>query len=190
MNLGYIRVSTKKQDEKRQEIILNPYKIDKKYIDKSTGKNIDREQLNKLIIESQKNDIVYIESISRLSRNVDDLRKIIETMNDKGVVIHFIKEGIVTNSSIYKLLITIFGAIAEMERETIQIRVIEGMAKAKKYGTKSGKLIGRPPTKLPEDFKKYYKMFISKKINKVEFSRLIKVTRPTLNKYIDMYEKM
>ena len=189
MNLAYIRVSTKNQDEKRQKMILqSSYRIDKYYIDKATGKNSDREQLNKLLFESKKDDIIYIESISRLSRNVNDTRQLIETLNNKGVELHFIKEGITTNSSMYKLLLTIFSAIAEMERETIQQRVIEGMEKARRYGTKSGKMIGRPPAKLPDDFQKYYKMLLSSKINKVECSRLLKISRPTLNKYIKIFE--
>ena len=91
MNYSYERVSTRNQDERRQEISLENYKIDRKYIDKLSGKNADRPQLNKLMLEAKKGDNIYIEAISRLGRNVDDLRRLTEYFKEKGVTLHFIK---------------------------------------------------------------------------------------------------
>lgn len=117
MNYSYERVSTIKQDEKRQEMALEHIKINKRYIDKVTGKSADRPKLNKLKLEAKKTDNVYCESISRLGRNVDDLRSLCEFFKEKGVVVHFIKEGFNTNGDTYKFLLTMLGAVAEMERE-------------------------------------------------------------------------
>ena len=113
MNYAYLRVSTDKQDEKRQEMSLSHINIHKKYIDKLSGKNTDRPKLNQLQLDSNVNDNIFCESISRLGRNVDDLRKLVEYFKDKGVIVHFIKEGFNTNGTTYKFLLTILGAVAE-----------------------------------------------------------------------------
>jgi DNA invertase Pin-like site-specific DNA recombinase len=187
MNYSYERVSTLHQDERRQEISLNAYKIDKKFVDKATGKNTDRPALNKLMLEAQKGEHIYIESISRLGRNVDDLRYLCEYFKGKGITVHFIKEGLTTDGTTYKFMLTILGAVAEMEREQIVERVREGVQKAKKYGTKSGKPIGRPAAELPKDFKKYYDKWESNEITAVEFAKLLQVSRATLYRYINIY---
>ncbi|QUI25938.1 recombinase family protein (plasmid) [Vallitalea pronyensis] len=189
MNYAYQRVSTKRQDVKRQEISLDNYKIDKKYIDKASGKNMDRIQLNKLKLVVQQGDNIYVESISRLGRNVNDLRELGDYFVKKGAVVHFIKEGFSTNSNMYKFYLTILGAVAEIELENTNERVREGIKKAKLYGTKSGRSIGRPPiTKLPPNFEKYYDKCISDEITKVEFAKLMEVSRRTIYRYIDFYK--
>lgn len=191
MNISYERVSTIKQDVRRQKLSLDKYNIDKKYIDKASGKNIvDRPQLNKLMNEVNPGDNIYVESISRLGRNVDDLRKLTEYFREKEVIVHFLKEGFNTDGNMYKFLLTILGAVAEMEREITISRIKEGMEKAKKYGTKSGIAIGRPIRRLPKDFKKYYIKWKNKEIKAVEFARLINVSRSTLYRYINDYEKL
>jgi len=86
-------------------------------ITKLIGKNADRPQLNKLMVEAKKGDNIYIESISRLGRNVDDLRKLCDYFVSKEVTIHFIKEGFTTDGKMYKFMLTILGAVAEMERD-------------------------------------------------------------------------
>lgn len=191
MNISYERVSTIKQDVRRQELSLDNYNIEKKYIDKASGKNTsDRPQLKRLMNEVKAGDNIYVESISRLGRNVDDLRKLTNFFRDKEVVVHFLKEGFSTDGNMYKFLLTILGAVAEMEREITILRIQEGIEKAKKYGTKSGISIGRPIRKLPKDFKKYYIKWKKKEIKAVEFARLIKVSRATLYRYIADYEKL
>lgn len=189
MNLSYERVSTVKQDERRQEISLSAYKIDKKFVDKATGKNTDRPALNKLMLEARKGDNIYVESISRLGRNVDDLRQLVEYFKEKGVTVHFVKEGFNTDGNMYKFMLTILGAVAEMERELIVERVKEGIEKAQKYGTKSGNPIGRPERTLPDNFEKYYKKWNDNEITGVEFAKLLQVSRATLYRYIKQYEK-
>lgn len=191
MNISYERVSTVKQDVRRQELSFDNYSIEKKYIDKASGKNTyDRPQLKILMNEVKPGDNIYVESISRLGRNVDDLRKLTKFFREKEVVVHFLKEGFSTNGNMYKFLLTILGAVAEMEREITVLRIKEGIEKAKKYGTKSGISIGRPIRKLPKDFKKYYFKWKEKEIKAVEFARLINVSRSTLYRYINDYENL
>lgn len=188
MNYSYERVSTVKQDEKRQEIALSNVKIDKRFIDKLSGKNTNRPELNKLMLSANKGDNIYCESISRLGRNVDDLRNLCSYFIEKGVVIHFIKEGFSTTGSSYKFLLTILGAVGEMERELIVDRVREGVEKAKIYGTKSGKPIGRPERTISKDFEKYYKKWKANEITAIEFAKLLNISRSTLYRYIKEYE--
>ncbi len=190
MNFAYKRVSTEKQDLRRQEEAFKSIKVDREYCDKLTGSKADRPQLNKLRLEAQAGDNIYVESISRLGRNVDDLRQIVREFKDKEVTVHFIKEGFNTgnNNNMFKFMLTILGAVAEMERELTVERIREGMAKAKRYGTRSGRPVGRPPREIPASFKKYYPMWKSSEIKATDFARLIGVSRPTLYKYIEIHE--
>jgi len=128
-----------------------------------------------------------VESISRLGRNVDDLRQIVQEFKDKDVTVHFIKEGFNTgnNNNMFKFMLTILGAVAEMERELAVERIKEGMAKAKRYGTRSGRPIGRPPRQIPASFKKYFPMWKDKDISATDFAKVLGVSRPTLYKYIE-----
>jgi DNA invertase Pin-like site-specific DNA recombinase len=146
MNFAYKRVSNKKQDLRRQEEAFKGIQIDREYCDKLTGSTADRPQLNKLRLEAKKGDRVYVKSISRLGRNVDDLRLIVQELKDKDITVHFIKEEFNTGSgnNMFKFMLTILGAEAEMECELTVERIREGMAKAKRYGTRSGRPIGRP----------------------------------------------
>ncbi|WP_253205870.1 recombinase family protein [Clostridium estertheticum] len=139
MIYSYERVSTVNQGEKRQEIVLSNIKIEKRLIDKMSGKNADRPELNKLKIAAKKGDNIYIESISRLGRNVEELWQLCDDFTDKGVTVHFVKEGVTTVGNSYKFMLTILGAVGEMEREIIVDRVNEGIQKVRIFGTKSGK---------------------------------------------------
>lgn len=195
MIVKYLRVSTTKQDIARQEIQLDKLgiKFDKEYIDKITGKTKERPQLNKMIVETSEGDTVYCESISRLGRSLKDLIDIIEQLVNKGVRVIIVKEGIDTSSSTYKLLLAVFGGVAEMERETIQERVLQGVEKCKATGeTKTGRWFGREEKKaeyLPKEFNKYYKKMINKEISKVEMTKLLGCGRATLYRWIKLYEE-
>lgn len=191
----YERVSTNKQSVGRQEMILDKLgvKFDRTYTDKTSGKSIDRPQLNQLKLDVINGDIIYVESISRLGRNVDDLRAICDFFNSKGVTVYFVKEGINTSGDGYKFILTILGAVAEMERETTVERVQQGVQRCKETGvTKTGKWFGRENKTvddLPKDFKKYYIKMINKEISKVEMAKLLECGRATLYRWIELYEK-
>lgn len=195
MIVKYMRVSTTKQDIGRQDIQLDKLGIafDREYIDKMTGKTKERPQLNRMIVEVKEGDTVYCESISRLGRSLKDLIEIIEQLVNKGVRVVIVKEGIDTISSTYKLLLAIFGGVADMERETIQERVIQGIEKCKVTGeTKTGNWFGRKEKQveeLPKSFKKYYKQMQEKQITKVEMAKLLGCGRATLYRWIKLYEE-
>ncbi len=173
--------------------------FDKEYIDKVSGKDANRPKLNKMINEVRKGDIIYCESISRLGRNVDDLREICKVLGDKGVVVHFVKEGFNTSGSTYLFLLTVLGAVAEMEREMTQERVNQRVSQLvfekNEYGiinTKSGKWFGREKKtieSLPKNFKKYYLQMKDKQITKVEMAKLLQCGRATLYRWIKLYEE-
>lgn len=156
MIVKYLRVSTIKQEQTRQEYQLDKLgiKFQKVYEDKITGSTKDRPSLSKMILELSEGDTVYCESISRLGRDLKDLIDIIDTLVKKGVRVVIVKEGIDTNSSTYKLLLAIFGGVAEMERETIQERTQQSINALKEtreetgeIKTKSGKWFGREEKK-------------------------------------------
>ncbi len=132
-----------------------------------------------------------MESISRPVRNADNLRQVVQEFKDKGITIHFIKEGFNTGNgnNMFKFMLTILGAVAEMERELTVERIREGIAKAKRYGTRSGRPIGRPQRKVPASFKKFYPMWKDGEITATDFARLIDVSRPTLYIYIKEHEE-
>lgn len=199
MIVKYLRVSTLNQEQTRQDHQLEKLgiKFDKSYEDKITGKTKERPQLNKMLEEVQKGDIVYCESISRLGRNLKDLIEIIDYLVNKGVRVVIVKEGIDTNSSTYKLLLAVFGGVAEMERETIQERTlqsIEALKEAKEQGeikTRSGKWFGREEKtvdQLPKEFKKLYDRMKRKDINKLEMAKILNCSRATLYRWIKLYE--
>jgi DNA invertase Pin-like site-specific DNA recombinase len=188
MNLAYQRVSTVNQDLRRQQAAFDHLKIDRVYQDKQTGSNLDRPSLNQLRLDVHHGDNIYCESISRLGRNVDELRQLVEEFKEAGVTVHFIKEGLSTSGQTYKFMLTVLGAMAEFEREVTNERVREGMVKAKRYGTRSGKPIGRPGRQLPAGFDKYYPKWKAKEISAVEFARLLQVSRASLYNYIKLRE--
>lgn len=128
MIYGYLGAGTDKQDEGRQEEALKGYEIDHYFLDKISGKNTTgRPELRKMLLAVKKGDRIITESISRLGRNVVDLRNVVEQVVDKGAVVHFIREGLTTEGSTYKFLLTILGAVAEMDRENINQNVKQGL---------------------------------------------------------------
>ena len=139
MKVGYIRVSTKEQNEERQVRLLNEHGVEKAFVEKISGKNADREQLNEMINFAREGDVVYTESISRIARNTKDLLNIIETLTEKGVEFVSVKENIDTTTPTGKFMLTVFGALATLERETILERQAEGIAIAKEQGKFKGK---------------------------------------------------
>lgn len=141
MLLGYIRVSTEEQNEERQTraLLERGVEEDGLFIDKKSGKNTEREQLKALLSYCRKGDTVITESISRIARNTKDLLSIVEALQQKGVHFVSLKESIDTTTPQGKFMLTIFGAMAELERENILERQREGIQIAKEQGLYQGK---------------------------------------------------
>ena len=154
MKLFYCRVSTEQQNEERQIKAAEQLGIDKEniYIDKQSGKNTERKELKRLLAFCRKGDIVYCESISRIARNTKDLLNIVDELQDKEVHFVSLKEQRDTSSPQGKFVLTLFGALAELERDCILERQAEGIEIAKAQG----KYKGRQPKKI--DQKAFIKM--------------------------------
>lgn len=145
MKIGYIRVSTQEQNTIRQEVLMEQLGVEQVFIDRLSGKNTNRPELKKLLSFVRKGDTVIVESISRFARNTRDLLELVELLSEKEVAFVSQKESIDTTTPTGKFMLTIFGAVAELEREYILQRQREGIAIAKSQG----KYKGRPRTEYP-----------------------------------------
>ena len=148
MNIGYIRVSTEEQNTARQEVLLHELGVDEVFIDKASGKSTDRPELRRMMEYVRKGDTVIVESISRFARNTRDLLDLVEQLTAKEVEFVSKKEAIDTTTPTGKFMLTVFAAVAELEREYILQRQREGIAIAKKQG----KYTGRKPLPVPDNF--------------------------------------
>ena len=139
MIVFYGRVSTLEQNEARQLKTAEEVKADKVYIDKASGKNTDREQLKEMLSFVREGDTVIVSDFSRIARNTKDLLNIVDILNSKSVDFISIKEKIDTTTPQGKFMLTVFGAMAELERETILQRQREGIEIAKAQGKYKGR---------------------------------------------------
>lgn len=174
MKIGYIRVSTAEQNTMRQEILLKELGVDELFIDKASGKNTDRPELKRLLTYVRQGDTVIVESISRFAHNTRDLLKLIEQLTAKCVEFISRKEAIDTTTPTGKFMLTIFGAVAELEREYILQRQHEGIAIAKEQG----KYKGRKPIVHPE-FDKVVSKWKSGNMTAVEAMRRLNMKPST-----------
>lgn len=147
MKVGYIRVSTQEQNEARQEEMLKAYGVEQTFKDKASGKNTDRPDFKKMMNFVRAGDTVIVESISRIARNTRDLLFIISDLINKGVEFVSLKEAIDTSTAQGRFMLTVFGAMAELERESILERQREGIAIAKA----EHRYKGRKPVEVNED---------------------------------------
>lgn len=145
MKIGYIRVSTQEQNTVRQEVLMESLGVDEVYIDRVSGKSTQRPELQKMMEYVRHGDTVIVESISRFARNTRDLLELVEQLTAKGVEFVSQKEAIDTTTPSGKFMLTIFGAVAELERDYILQRQREGIAIAKSQG----KYKGRKPIERP-----------------------------------------
>lgn len=139
MKIGYVRVSTQEQNTIRHEVIMRSLGVDQLYIDRASGKNADRPELRKMLTYVRQGDTVIVESISRFARNTRDLLDLVEQLSAKHVEFVSQKEAIDTATPTGKFMLTIFGAVAELEREYILQRQREGIAIAKEQGRYTGR---------------------------------------------------
>lgn len=181
MRVAYLRVSTIEQNEARQRVALEKYDIEKWFIDKASGKDTNRPQLNELLDFVRKDDIVYIHDFSRLARSLVDLLTIIDTLNKKGVILKSNKENLDTSTPTGKLMLTMIGAINEFERANLLERQREGIAIAKS----EGKYKGRQVKAISEEaFNEAYNKYKSREITKGKFAESLNISRPTLDKLL------
>lgn len=148
MKVFYARVSTEEQNEARQLEMAKAQDVDERYIfvDKQSGKNTERAELKRMLSFLREGDVVIVESISRIARNTRDLLNIVDELQKKGVDFISLKESIDTSTPQGKFMLTVFGAMAELEREQILQRQKEGITIARA----EGKYKGKPKMKIDE----------------------------------------
>jgi len=131
------------------------------FLEKQSGKDTNRPVLQSLMNKVQRGGIVVVESISRFARNTRDLLGLVEKLTQKGVEFISLKEHIDTTTPTGRFTLTVFAAVAELEREHILQRQAEGIAAAKARGVH----LGRPIKKPPENFIEVAKLWERSEIN-------------------------
>lgn len=182
---GYSRVSTAEQNEARQVEALLKQGIDREDIitDKASGKDTDRPGLKALLDKVRAGDTVVVLSIDRLGRNTKDVLNIVEVLQNKGVKLVSIHEGLDSSTPMGKCVLTILASFAELERANILERQIEGIAIAKR----EGRFQGRRPKELPE-LTSIYEEWRRGDLSSVRAAKLLGVSRSTFYRRVKQHE--
>ena len=168
---GYIRVSSRDQNEDRQLIALKEVGVPEKniYLDKQSGKDFNRPQYKKLLRKLKKDDLLYIKSIDRLGRNYEEIQQQWRLLTkEKGIDIVVLDMPLLDTrrgkdlmgTFLSDIVLQVLSFVAENERTNIRQRQAEGIAAAKAKGVK----FGRPPLPLPDNFYEVHKAWRNKKI--------------------------
>lgn len=168
---GYIRVSSRDQNEDRQWIALHEAGVPEEnvYPDRQSGKDFNRPQYQKLLRKLKKDDLLYIKSIDRLGRNYEEIQRQWRLLTkEKGVDIVVLDMPLLDTrrgkdlmgTFLSNIVLQVLSFVAENERTSIRQRQAEGIAAAKAKGVQ----FGRPPTPLPENFAEVHKAWRSRKM--------------------------
>lgn len=181
MIFNYIRVSTTDQNTERQ---LLDIPCDRAYIEKISGKNTDRPELQAMLLNIRSGDILNIHEMSRLARNTRDLLNLVEEITAKGATIIFHKENLTFKGDgkqdpYQKMMMTMLGAVAELERNLILERQREGIALAKLHGKYKG---GQP--KLTAQQVKEIKALVNNRTPITQIARQYNISRRTVYNYL------
>ena len=182
--VGYVRVSTLDQNPERQ---LDQVTLDRVFTDKASGKDTSRPQLAELLAFVRDGDTVVVHSMDRLARNLDDLRKLVQQLTQRGVCVEFVKESLTftgEDSPMSQLLLSVMGAFAEFERALIRERQREGIALAKKRGAYNG----RKKTLTREQVAELQKRAGSGE-SKTTLARDFAINRDTVYRYLRSYDE-
>lgn len=191
MRIGYVRVSTKEQNEARQLQSMKDSGVEKIYMDKQSGKDFERPQYQKMISELKEGDVVVLHSLDRLGRNYDciieEWHRITKEIKADIVVLDMplldttTRGNDLTGKFVSDMVLQILSYVAANERENIRKRQAEGIAIAKAQGKyKGGKKKEIDKDIYEENLAKYK----SGEITKMQFADALGVSRPTLDKII------
>ena len=178
---GYIRVSTKEQNEDRQLIAMNEANVppENVYMDKQSGKDFNRPNYKRLLRKLRRDDVLYIKSIDRLGRNYEEIQQQWRVITkDKGVDICVIDMPLLDTRRGKDL-------VAESERTNIRQRQAEGIAAAKARGVR----FGRPPEPLPKNFYANYQKWRAGKISGTAAARACKMPLSTFRYRAESVDK-
>ncbi|MBE0459846.1 recombinase family protein [Pseudoalteromonas sp. S201] len=138
---GYARVSTSQQslEVQKKALLKEGVRSSRIFSDVGSRANLDREGLNLLRIKVEEGDLVLVTRLDRLGSDTSEMIKLIKEFSELGVYIRFIKEGLSTEGTMGKMVVTILSAVADAERERILERTNEGRIDAKSKGIKFGR---------------------------------------------------
>jgi DNA invertase Pin-like site-specific DNA recombinase len=177
--VGYIRVSTLDQNTERQ---LDGIVLDKVFTDKASGKDTNRPELQRALEYLREGDTLVVHSMDRLARNLDDLRKIVQDLSQKGIPVEFVKERLTftgEDSAMSTLLLSVMGAFAEFERALLRERQREGIALAKRKGVYKGRKFSLTADRIAELRKR-----VATGEKKAVVARDFHISRQTLYSYL------
>lgn len=193
---GYIRVSSRDQNEDRQLIALKELAIPEKniFIDKQSGKDFKRPQYRKMIRRVRKDDLLYIKSIDRLGRNYAEILEQWRILTkDKGIDIVVLDMPLLDTrrgkdlmgTFLSDIVLQVLSFVAENERTNIRQRQAEGIAAAKARGVR----FGRPPSRLPDNFHDVYQRWKNGKIPGTSAAKECNMPLSTFRYRAEIYEK-
>ena len=182
MRIGYVRVSTLEQHEERQKVELTEKAhVEKIFLDKLSGKDTDRPQLQAMLEFAREGDTLYVSEFSRLARSTKDLLDIVQQLKEKQVQVISLKESFDTSTPAGELAMTMFAAIATFERKIMLERQREGIALAKAQG----KYRGRKEAKKPSNWQVLVAKYQCREIPSVSYLvNLCGCSRPTVYKWL------
>lgn len=179
MKVGYVRVSSLTQNTARQEVLMQELGVERVFIDRQSGKDTTRPELKRMMDFVREGDVVIVESISRFARNTRDLLELVEQLSEKKVEFISKKESLDTSTPSGRFVLTIFGAVAQLEREYMLQRQKEGIAIAKQ----EGKYKGRKPVDRPE-LNVVIASWERGEITAVEAMRRLKISKTTFYRIV------
>ena len=193
---GYIRVSSRDQNEDRQLIAMREIDVPEKniYTDKQSGKDFERPQYKKLVRKLKRDDLLYIKSIDRLGRNYEEIQNQWRFLTkEKGVDICVIDMPLLdtrrgkdlVGTFLSDIVLQVLSFVAENERVNIRQRQAEGIAAAKARGVR----FGRPPRPLPENYHSAYQRWKAGKITGTAAARECGMPLSTFRYRAAIYEK-
>ena len=193
---GYIRVSTREQNENRQILALKDLSIPEKnlFIDKQSGKDFERPQYRKMVRKLKKDDLLYIKSIDRLGRNYSEILEQWRILTkEKGIDIVVLDMPLLDTrrgkdlmgTFLSDIVLQVLSFVAENERTNIRQRQAEGIAAAKARGIR----FGRPPKSLPENFHHLYQQWKNGKITGTAAAKACGMPLSTFRYRAEIYEK-
>ena len=185
MNKAYWRLSHKDRIESgngwvRQEFLFKDIHVDKVYKDVISGAKRERPELDRMLEELEEGDVIYIASIDRLSRSTKDLLDIVGIIRDKGAYLVSIKDSWLDtreSNPMSEFLLTVMGAMGQLERDMITARIQEGVKAAQARGVKFGR-----PRGWSKEVQKAVKMYLKGGKSMREVEKLTGVSRSTISK--------
>ena len=193
---GYVRVSSRDQNEDRQLMAFETLHIPKKniYLDKQSGKDFERPQYRKMVRKLKKDDLLYIKSIDRLGRNYEEILEQWRVLTkEKGIDIVVLDMPLLDTrrgkdlmgTFLSDIVLQVLSFVAENERTNIRQRQAEGIAAAKAKGIK----FGRPPRPLPDNFHNLYQKWKNGKITGTAAAKECGMPLSTFRYRAKKYEK-